>query len=232
MIEERPEEYLRIIGLAEERGEKATTSSLARQLNVSMPSITEMLQRLSAKGLISHKLRGPVTLTAEGQRIASSLIRRHRLWESFLVQFLGFSWDEVHEEAGRLEHATSPALEERLVEFLGDLASCPHGHAIPGRTDQAGARTAMPLGEFTVRGPTRVARIQQETPDFLRRLARLDIRPGQVIEVERVSAEDGSVWVRVEGRLKEVAADLAESVMVERPEEAQQVAMGGQERSS
>ena len=232
MIEERPEEYLRIIGLAEERGEKATTSSLARQLNVSMPSITEMLQRLSAKGLISHKLRGPVTLTAEGQRIAGSLIRRHRLWESFLVQFLGFSWDEVHEEAGRLEHATSPALEERLVEFVGDLASCPHGHAIPGRTDQAGARTAMPLGEFTVRGPTRVARIQQETPDFLRRLARLDIRPGQVIEVERVSAEDGSVWVRVEGRLKEVAADLAESVMVERPEEAQQVAMGGQERSS
>ena len=232
MIEERPEEYLRIIGLAEERGEKATTSSLARQLSVSMPSITEMLQRLSAKGLISHKLRGPVTLTAEGQRIASSLIRRHRLWESFLVQFLGFSWDEVHEEAGRLEHATSPALEERLVEFLGDLASCPHGHAIPGRTDQAGARTAMPLGEFTVRGPTRVARIQQETPDFLRRLARLDIRPGQVIEVERVSAEDGSVWVRVEGRLKEVAADLAESVMVDRPEEAQQVAMGGQERSS
>jgi DtxR family Mn-dependent transcriptional regulator len=232
MIEERPEEYLRIIGLAEERGEKATTSSLARQLNVSMPSITEMLQRLSAKGLISHKLRGPVTLTAEGQRIAGSLIRRHRLWESFLVQFLGFSWDEVHEEAGRLEHATSPALEERLVEFLGDLASCPHGHAIPGRTDKAGARTAMPLGEFTVRGPTRVACIQQETPDFLRRLARLDIRPGQVIEVERVSAEDGSVWVRVEGRLKEVAADLAESVMVERPEEAQQVAMGGQERSS
>jgi DtxR family Mn-dependent transcriptional regulator len=232
MIEERPEEYLRIIGLAEERGEKATTSSLARQLNVSMPSITEMLQRLSAKGLISHKLRGPVTLTAEGQRIAGSLIRRHRLWESFLVRFLGFSWDEVHEEAGRLEHATSPALEERLVEFLGDLVSCPHGHAIPGRTDQGGARTAMPLGEFTVRGPTRVACIQQETPDFLRRLARLDIRPGQVIEVERVSAEDGSVWVRVEGRLKEVAADLAESVMVERPEEAQQVAMGGQERSS
>ena len=89
----------------------------------------------------------------------------------------------------------------------------------------------MPLGEFTVRGPTRVARIQQETPDFLRRLARLDIRPGQVIEVERVSAEDGSVWVRVEGRLKEIAADLAGSVMVVRPEDAQQVTMGGVERS-
>jgi DtxR family Mn-dependent transcriptional regulator len=196
-----------------------------------MPSVTEMLQRLSTKGLVEHKARGQVRLTPEGQRQANSLIRRHRLWENFLVQCLGFSWDEVHEEAGRLEHATSPALEERLADFLGDLASCPHGHAIPGRTEQAGATTAMPLSEFTVGGSTRVARIQREIPDFLRRLARLDIRPGQVIEVERVSAEDGSVWVRVEGRLKEVAADLAGSVMVERPEDAQLVAAGGEERS-
>jgi DtxR family Mn-dependent transcriptional regulator len=228
MIEERPEEYLRVIGLAAEQGELATTSYLAERLGVSMPSITEMLQRLSAKGLISHKLRGPVTLTAEGQRIASSLIRRHRLWESFLVHFVGFSWDEVHEEAGRLEHATSPALEERLAEFLGDLASCPHGHAIPGRMEQARATAVMPLSEFTTGGPARVARIQREIPDFLRRLARLDIRPGRVIEVEGVCAEDGSVWVRVEGRLKEVAADLASSVMVERSEEVPPVATKGQ----
>jgi DtxR family Mn-dependent transcriptional regulator len=231
MIEERPEEYLKIIGLAAEQDEMATTSYLARRLSVSMPSITEMLGRLSAKGLISHTSRHPVHLTAEGERVASSLIRRHRLWESFLVQFLGFSWDEVHDEAGRLEHATSPALEERLVEFLGDLASCPHGHAIPGRTDKAEATTAMPLSEFPSRGATRVARIQQETPDFLRRLGRLDIRPGRVIEVERVSAEDGSVWVRVEGRLKEVAADLAGSVMVDRPEEYRRVGARVEESS-
>jgi DtxR family Mn-dependent transcriptional regulator len=231
MIEERPEEYLRVIGLAAERGERATTSYLAQRLSVSMPSITEMLRRLSAKGLITHTPRRPARLTPEGQRQANSLIRRHRLWENFLVRCLGFSWDEVHDEAGRLEHATSPALEERLAEFLGDLASCPHGHAIPGRTGQAGAAMAMPLSEFTTRGLTRVARIQQEVPDFLRRLARLDIRPGQVIEVEGVSPEDGSVWVRVAGRLKEVAADLAGSVMVERSEEAQPVAVGGEERS-
>jgi len=230
MIEERPEEYLRVIGLAAEQGEGATTSYLARRLNVSQPSITEMLRRLSAKGLITHAPRGPVHLTAEGQRAASSLIRRHRLWESFLVRFLGFSWDEVHDEAGRLEHATSPALEERLAEFLGDLASCPHGHAIPGRTEQAEATAAVPLSEFSAHGPTRVARIQQEAPDFLRRLSHLGVRPGQVIEVERVSAEDGSVWVRVDGRLKEIAADLAASVMVERPGENQPVAVGTEGR--
>lgn len=231
MNEERGEEYLKIIGLAGEAGEAATTSLLAQRLDVAMPSVTEMLQRLSTKGLVEHKARGQVRLTPEGQRQANSLIRRHRLWENFLVQCLGFSWDEVHEEAGRLEHATSAALEERLAEFLGDLVSCPHGHAIPGRAEQARATTAVPLSEFPSQGATRVARIQREIPDFLRRLARLDIRPGQVIEVERVSAEDGSVWVRVEGRLKEVAADLAGSVMVERPEDAQPVAVGSEKRS-
>jgi len=231
MTEERTEEYLKIIGLAAEAGEVATTSSLAQRLNLSMPSVTEMLQRLSTKGLIDHRPRSQVRLTQEGQRQANSLIRRHRLWESFLVHFLSFSWDEVHEEAGKLEHATSPALEERLAEFLGDLASCPHGHAIPGRMEQARAMAVMPLSEFTAGGPARVARIQREIPDFLRRLARLDIRPGRVIEVEGVSAEDGSVWVRVEGRLKEIAADLAESVMVERPEDTLPVAVGDEERS-
>lgn len=214
LIEERPEEYLKIIGLAAEHREDATTSYLAKRLGVSMPSITEMLHRLAARGLVYYRPRDAVRLTADGQRVANSLIRRHRLWEGFLVQFLGFSWDEVHEEAGRLEHVTSPALEERLAEFLGDLASCPHGHTIPGRREDAGA--TRPLSEFESPGAARVARIQDETPDFLRRLDRLDIRPGCVMEVQDVSEEDGSVWVRVGGRLKEIAPDLATSVMVEK----------------
>jgi len=221
MIEERPEEYLKIIGLAAERGEEVTTSYLARRLDLSMPSITQMLQRLAAKGLIQHTPRGPVRLTAEGQRIAISLIRRHRLWENFLVHSLGFSWDEVHEEAGRLEHVTSPALEERLVEFLGDLASCPHGHAIPGRSD---LQRALPLSEIESTGPVRIVRIREETPDFLRRLAHLEVRPGRIIEVERISADDGSVWVRIDGKPKEIMADLAANVMVEKSEESMAIA--------
>ncbi len=216
MIEERPEEYLKIIGLAAEHGDEVTTSFLASRLGLSMPSITQMLQRLAARGLIEHLPRRPVRLTPEGQRLASSLIRRHRLWESFLVRFLGFSWDEVHDEAGRLEHATSPALEERLVDFLGDLASCPHGHAIPGRKQEALSTQILPLSRFDPAGTARIVRIHDETPEFLRRLARLDVRPDRIVEVEGVSAEDGSVWVRVDGKLKEVAGDLAGSVMVER----------------
>jgi DtxR family Mn-dependent transcriptional regulator len=225
MIEERLEEYLKVIGQAAESDEAATTSLLAQRLGVSMPSVTEMVQRLSAKGLVDHTPRGRVQLTPEGERHALSLIRRHRLWESFLVRFLGFTWDEVHDEAGRLEHVTSPALEERLAEFLSDLTSCPHGHAIPGRS--AGEADAMPLSMFEAPGFARVARIRQETPDFLRRLARLDMRPGRLIEVERVDPRDGSIWVRIEGRIKEVMPDLAQAVMVQPAKGDEPVLVGG-----
>jgi DtxR family Mn-dependent transcriptional regulator len=215
MIDERSEQYLKAIGQMEEEGERATTSSLARSLSVSMPSVTEMLQRLSAKGLVRHQRRGPVRLTKEGQRLASSLIRRHRLWEAFLVRFLGFSWDEVHEEACRLEHATSTPLEERLAGFLRDLDTCPHGHNIPHRASPRRAEPAVPLTKFPAPGPARVVRIQDETAQFLRRLTQLDISPGRVLQTEGIRSGDGSVRVRLDGRSHQVPAKVAEQIMVQ-----------------
>jgi len=214
MIDERAQMYLKAVAEFSEEGEEATTSSIARRLDVSQPSVTEMLQRLSAKGLVSHRPRGAVRLTKEGKRLANSLIRRHRLWESFLTRFLGFSWDEVHEEACRLEHGTSPALEERLAELMGDLEACPHGHVIPGREGRASEERATPLSEFPAPGLACVVRIREETADLLHRLARLDISPGCILDTEGVSARDGSVQVRVDGRPVELAADLARNVMV------------------
>jgi DtxR family Mn-dependent transcriptional regulator len=215
MIDERSQQYLKTIGQMEEEGEEATTSSLARSLGVSMPSVTEMLQRLSAKGLVRHRRRGPVRLTEDGQRLASSLIRRHRLWEAFLVRFLGFSWDEVHEEACRLEHATSAPLEERLAGFLRDLDTCPHGHAIPVRASLPRAEPAVPLSKFPAPGPARVVRILDETAQFLRRLTQLDISPGRVLQTEGVRSGDGSVAVRLDGRSHQVPAEVAEQIMVQ-----------------
>jgi DtxR family Mn-dependent transcriptional regulator len=215
MIDERSQQYLKTIGQMEEEGEQATTSSLARCLSVSMPSVTEMLQRLSAKGLVRHQRRGQVRLTKDGQRLASSLIRRHRLWEAFLVRFLGFSWDEVHEEACRLEHATSPDLEERLASFMRDLDTCPHGHNIPYRASPRRAEPAVPLTKFPAPGLARVVRIQDETAQFLRRLTRLDISPGRVLQTEGFRSADGSVRVRLDGRSHQVPAKVAEQIMVQ-----------------
>lgn len=219
MIDERAQMYLKAVAEFSEEGDEATTSTIARRLDVSQPSVTEMLQRLFAKGLVSHKPRGAVRLTKEGERLATSLIRRHRLWENFLIRFLGFSWEEVHDEACKLEHATSPALEERLAALMGDLEACPHGHAMPGREGRASEERAIPLSEFTVPGPVRVVRIREESADFLHRLARLDISPGSMLDTEGASAKDGSVQVRVDGRPVELAADLAKNVMVKPADE-------------
>jgi DtxR family Mn-dependent transcriptional regulator len=180
-----------------------------------MPSVTEMLQRLSAKGLVDHQRRGQVRLTEDGQRLAISLIRRHRLWEAFLVRFLGFSWDEVHEEACRLEHATSTGLEERLASFLRDLDTCPHGHNIPYGGSPRHAEPAVPLSKFPAPGPARVVRIQDETAQFLRRLTQLDISPGRVLHAEGVRSADGSVRVRLDGHSHQVPAEVAEQIMVQ-----------------
>ncbi|KPK47484.1 MAG: hypothetical protein AMJ77_02930 [Dehalococcoidia bacterium SM23_28_2] len=214
MLDERAQMYLKAVAELSEEGEEATTSSIARRLDVSQPSVTEMLRRLSAKGVVSHKPRGVVQLTKQGERLATSLIRRHRLWESFLVRFLGFSWEEVHDEACRLEHATSPDLEERLAELMDDLEACPHGHVIPDKEGRASEERAMPLSEFPAPGSARVVRIRDESADFLHRLARLDITPGCILDTEGASARDGSVQVRVEGRPVELAADLARNVLV------------------
>jgi DtxR family Mn-dependent transcriptional regulator len=224
MIDERTEMYLKAIGRLEDEEGAATTSSLARHLGVSMPSVTEMMQRLAARGLVDHERRGPVRLTEEGERLASSLIRRHRLWESFLVQFLGLPWEKVHEEACRLEHATSPELEERLSRFLGDLETCPHGHAIPSRDGQRDAEPAVPLAEFRRSGPARVVRIQREAADFLRRLARLDIGPGRVLDTRGAPSGGGPVRVSVGGRSHQVAPELAREVMVQPVEAAEEPA--------
>lgn len=131
MASEQIEEYLETIGRLEERDEMVTTSSLARERKVSLPSVTEMLRRLSERGLVTHEPRGEIALTEEGRSVARSVMRRHRLWERFLHDVLGMELDRVHLEACRLEHATSQEVETGLARVIGDSRACPHGRAIP-----------------------------------------------------------------------------------------------------
>jgi DtxR family Mn-dependent transcriptional regulator len=158
MASEQIEEYLEAIGKMEELGERVSTSFLARELRVAPPSVTEMLKRLSDRGLVSHEPRGEIALTEEGRALARSVMRRHRLWERFLHDVLGMHADRVHDEACKLEHATSPAVEQELERALGDTAACPHGRAIPPAVDRATLNSSVPRDGEPISVP--LARLQ------------------------------------------------------------------------
>ena len=182
MITQQMEEYLEAIGKLEERGEPVTTSALARECGVAPPTVTEMLHRLAEQGLINHEPRRSVGLTDTGRNEARSVIRRHRLWERFLHDALGLRWHQVHDEACQLEHATSPALEQRLAELVGDAATCPHGNAIPESAHGEAVPGALPLTELAGIGTVRVVGVHEEGMP-LERLEALGVRPGAMLQV-------------------------------------------------
>ena len=125
------EDYLKAIFSLQTRGERASTSAIAGYLQVADASITDMLKKLSRRGYIRYRRYRGAELTDRGRMAALKIVRRHRLWEMFLVRYLGCAWDEIHAEAERLEHATSDFLEEKLDRALGSPSIDPHGEPIP-----------------------------------------------------------------------------------------------------
>src|SRR5579872_6457611 len=123
------------------------TGDLAQRLGISSPSVSEMVAKLSAQGLVEHDRYRGQQLTREGRKVALELVRHHRLLEMFLVQVLGYSWDEVHEEAERLEHVISERMEQRIFELLGRPELDPHGHAIPSREGKVRSLSERVLSE-------------------------------------------------------------------------------------
>jgi len=196
---EAVEDCLRAIFKLCGRAEKATTSALAGYLGVAAPTVSSMLKRLEAAGLIT-RTRGPAELTAHGERHALSVTRRHRLLEAFLVQALNVPWDEVHTEADALEHAISQKLEDRLDAYLGHPTHDPHGDPIPSSTGDHVETWATPLAQAEPGSRFLVQRVSDADSDALRYLTALGIRPGADIEVVEQAPFDGPLWVRVEGR--------------------------------
>ena len=210
MISQQMEEYLEAIGKLEERGEPVTTSALARECGVAQPTVTEMLHRLTEQGLISYEPRREASLTEAGRALATSVIRRHRLWERFLQDVLGLKWDQVHDHACRLEHATTPDLERRLAQVLGSSATCPHGYAIPGAGQQAGA-DAVPLSDLKPQQVARVVSVREDSA-LLRQLGALGIRPGAAVQVEEITAGDGTLSLAVDGQRRVLDSVAASQV--------------------
>ena len=150
------EEYLQILFWLQEAGLPMTGANVARAMQLSAPTVHEMIGRLERDGYITRGQSRAIAFTADGAHEAETIVRRHRLIERFLTDVLGVPWDEVHEEAERLEHAMSPVLEERMLAAIGDAKTCPHGHPII-----AGAREAgVPLADVQPGATVRVLRFE------------------------------------------------------------------------
>ena len=209
------QDYLKALYLLHGDQRPVPTRELAQRLGISSPSVSEMVTRLSSQGLVEHDRYRGQQLTREGRKVAVELVRHHRLLEMFLVQVLGYSWDEVHDEAERLEHVISERMEQRIFELLGRPELDPHGHAIPTLAGKVRPLSDRPLSECHVGEKVVVQGVSDEDPSRLRELQRRGLVPGTRIEVIADSKFEGPIAVRMNGRRASVPLGLARAVFVE-----------------
>ncbi len=203
------EEYLQSLFWLQEAGLPMTGANVARAMQLSAPTVHEMIGRLERDGYITRDSDRAIAFTPDGSEHAEGIVRRHRLIERFLTDVLGVPWDEVHEEAERLEHAMSPVLEERMLAAIGDAKTCPHGHPIV-----AGARLAgVPLADVAPGASVRVLRFENEAEDLLHYLKAAGLEPG--LEGTLAERDEEQVVLETAGGARlTVTASVAETVSV------------------
>jgi DtxR family Mn-dependent transcriptional regulator len=206
---EAEEEYLQTLFWLHEAGLPMTGANVARAMQLSPPTVHEMIGRLEKDGYISRAGDKTISFTATGQTHAEGIVRRHRLIERFLTDVLGIPWDEVHEEAERLEHAMSPVLEARMLAAIGDAKTCPHGHPI-----LAGSRIqGVPLADVSEGASVTILRFENEAEDLLHYLKDSGLEPGLKGTLD--SSTDDEVVVQADdGHCCTVTRSVAETVSV------------------
>src|ERR1700693_4351466 len=209
------EDYLKALYHLHGDQRPVPTRELAQRLGISSPSVSEMVTRLTAQGLVEHDRYRGQQLTREGRKVALELVRHHRLLEMFLVQVLGYRWDEVHDEAERLEHVISERMEQRIFELLGQPELAPHGHAIPTLAGKVRPLSARRLSQCRVGETVIVQGVSDDDAGRLRELERRGLLPGTRIEVVAESKFEGPIGVRIKGRRVSVPLGLARAVFVE-----------------
>ncbi len=207
------EDYLEETKRLEEDGDRITATVLARTLEVSLPSASEMLKRLAGEGYLTREKGGAILLTPEGRRLAHTMLRRHRLVECLLVKKLGMEWYEVHSEAHKIEHAISARVEEAMAKALDYPDYCPHGHPIC----PIDLRKLRPLSELDAGEAGVVAQISELKEDVLPYLDQMGIRPGAEVRVKDVAPREGPITVETDEGPQSVGRELAALVRVGDP---------------
>lgn len=214
------EDYLKAIYTLQQQESTVTTSLLGEQRGFKPGSVSAMLKKLAEQNLVVHTPYQGVQLTDTGEKIALEVIRHHRLLELYLVEALGYSWDEVHEEAERLEHHISEKLEARIAAHLGHPTFDPHGDPIPTPDGTLPHRDNLRLADLPVGTTARICRVQDQHAERLRYLAGLGLVPGATLCIVASAPFDGPISVQINNTIQALDRRFARTIMVDRPVES------------
>lgn len=211
------ENYIKAIyALADGNGNSVSTNAIADAMETKASSVTDMIKKLAAKKLVTYKKYQGVTLTKQGNQLAVVIIRKHRLWECFLVDKLKFSWDEVHEIAEQLEHIKSPDLVMKLDAFLGFPKYDPHGDPIPDEDGNIVDNKEVVLSDMTEKEKGIVVGVKDSSSEFLKYLSKLKLGIGTTIEVIDCFAFDGSKEVKIDKKETTLSQLVTQNIYIKR----------------
>ncbi len=216
MQNDSKEDYLGIIFKHQDSNGEIKPNTIAEKLTVSNAAVTDMLKKLAKDGLVNYKKYKGISLTKNGENFARNIVRRHRLWEVFLYQVLGMPWDKVHEEANRLEHASSDELMNKIDEMLNFPEYDPHGDPIPTKEGKVPEiKKHRPLSELATGDSADVVRVNDFDENFLTYISKLGIKLKEKIIVKEKRTFDNSMEILVDGKPWNISNKLAQNVFVE-----------------
>lgn len=210
------ENYLKAIyKLIEKSGDVVSTNSIAKKMNTKAASVTDMLKKLAEKKLINYQKYQGVTLSSKGEKVALTIIRKHRLWEMFLVEKLDFKWDEVHDVAEQLEHINSEKLISQIDKFLNYPKSDPHGDPIPDVNGKLQIRKSKSLASYTKNDCLIMTGVVDHTASFLQYLDKSGMKLGNEIKIKEVVEFDKSLQIQINKKLSLfISNDVAKNILV------------------
>jgi len=209
------ENYLKTIFHLQTKDDNVTTNELAEKLQAKPASITDMMKKLKTRKLVNYQPYRGFRLTAEGKKVALSIIRRHRLWEYFLAEKLNFNWDEVHEVAEQLEHVSNKKLIDKLDEFLAHPKFDPHGDPIPDTNGKIEPTRQIGLTELQLNKPAKICHIVNQSDLLLEHLHEKKIKMGAMIVVKRKFSYDDSLEIKLDNRISlTISGQLAKNIFV------------------
>ena len=211
------EDYLKVIYVLEADGEKATTTAIAQALDVSNASVTNMLKKLAGMNLIVHESYKGAELSPAGKKVALEILRHHRLLELYLKEVMGYSWDEVHDEAEKLEHHISEQFEDRIAELLNHPTHDPHGDPIPSKDGVMPEKATLALHDPELNTLYVVGRVKDQNPELLRYLEKQGVLPGVELTIVEKAPFDGPVAISLAGQVLSIGFAIAQDIFLIQP---------------